>query len=91
MPHGGRLTIETALTIVGDPDGHGPQGVPPGPYVVLSLIDTGVGMDRGDQGPHLRSVLTRPKEVGKGTGLGLSTVYGSSSSAAARSAPRARG
>lgn len=63
MPRGGRLTIETAVV-----DGAEPA-------VILSVSDTGCGMDSATQGRIFEPFFTT-KEAGKGTGLGLSTVYG---------------
>jgi two-component system cell cycle sensor histidine kinase/response regulator CckA len=74
MPEGGRLTIETAsVALVPE----GPVGDPShtGPYVVLSVSDTGVGMDE-DTRAHIFEPFFTTKELGKGTGLGLATVYG---------------
>jgi two-component system cell cycle sensor histidine kinase/response regulator CckA len=75
MPHGGRLTLSTANVAL-PAGGRGATEEPaPGPYVRLTVSDTGVGMS-----DEVRACLFEPffttKELGKGTGLGLSTVYG---------------
>ena len=75
MPQGGRLTLKTAPVnfTVGC---HSRFGLtPPGPYVMLVVEDTGVGMDEATQA-HVFEPFFTTKEPGKGTGLGLSTVYG---------------
>jgi signal transduction histidine kinase/CheY-like chemotaxis protein len=73
MPRGGRLTVETGDTVV-DP-GMMPPEVKPGPYVMLAVSDTGIGMSAEVRARVFEPYFTT-KEVGKGTGLGLSTAYG---------------
>ncbi|MGE5567585.1 MAG: response regulator [Rhodospirillales bacterium] len=75
MPHGGKLTIETAEIEIGNNSSGAPQELAPGRYVVLALSDTGVGMD-AEVKSHLFEPFFTTKGKGKGTGLGLSTVYG---------------
>jgi two-component system cell cycle sensor histidine kinase/response regulator CckA len=74
MPDGGRILIQTSEA---DPDTARREHslIEPGTYILLSVSDTGAGMDRETQSRIFEPFFTT-KEKGKGTGLGLSTVYG---------------
>jgi PAS domain S-box-containing protein len=75
MPHGGELLIKTAnVTHSGTEFGDGAV-LGSRRYVLLSVRDTGIGMDDATQSRIFEPFFTT-KEPGKGTGLGLSTVYG---------------
>jgi two-component system cell cycle sensor histidine kinase/response regulator CckA len=75
MPTGGKLTIQTQNIGVDESHRRGQTFIRPGNYVVLSVSDTGMGMDKETQSRIFEPFFTT-KEKGKGTGLGLSTVYG---------------
>jgi two-component system, cell cycle sensor histidine kinase and response regulator CckA len=75
MPGGGTLTLQTEKIVVDETHRLGPTFIRPGQYVVLSVRDTGMGMDKETQSRIFEPFFTT-KEKGKGTGLGLSTVYG---------------
>ena len=75
MPNGGKLGISTQNVHLDDNFCRVNPGATPGPYVVLEVSDTGVGMDE-ETLAHIFEPFYTTKEVGKGTGLGLATVYG---------------
>jgi PAS domain S-box-containing protein len=75
MPEGGTITVGTSrATIETEREAHG-DGLAPGAYAVISVTDTGVGMDRESQSRVFEPFYST-KTRGEGTGLGLATAYG---------------
>jgi len=74
MPEGGKLTLQSSeVTVRQNLSQH--RFIQPGRYAVISVSDTGHGMDKETRSRIFEPFFTT-KEKGKGTGLGLSTVYG---------------
>jgi len=75
MPNGGRLVIETENISLDEDYCETHLGADQGDYVLLTVSDTGHGMDRQTL-RHIFEPFYTTKEIGKGTGLGLAMVYG---------------
>jgi signal transduction histidine kinase len=75
MPDGGRITLSGANVTLSPQDVGGKEGLTPGPYVALSVSDTGTGMTP-EVMEHVFEPFFTTKKMGEGTGLGLSMVYG---------------
>lgn len=75
MPNGGRLAIGTAIVELTDEDALQHPTMSPGRYAVLTVADTGQGMDAATRAQIFQPFFTT-KPAGKGTGLGLAMVYG---------------
>jgi CheY-like chemotaxis protein len=75
MPDGGTLTIETSNVTLGDVQPPRRPSLAPGPYICLSVADTGTGMPASVIEQAFEPFYTT-KPLGQGTGLGLSMIYG---------------
>ena len=75
MPDGGAITVTTENVSLAPEDVSEMPELAPGDYVMVSMADTGLGMDKRTLARVFEPFFTT-KDVGKGTGLGLSQVYG---------------
>lgn len=75
MPQGGKIVIAATSAELNDELAKSYQLMEPGTYVLISVTDTGCGMDKKTKEKIFEPFFTT-KEVGKGTGLGLSMIYG---------------
>lgn len=75
IPGQGSITLSTEKAVLNDPPDAGEESFVAGKYVLLTMSDTGSGMDK-DILEHIFEPFFTTKQVGHGTGLGLATVYG---------------
>lgn len=75
MPDGGRLLIETENITLNEAFVSKHLGASPGDYVLVTVSDNGLGMDK-EELDHIFEPFYTTKPVGQGTGLGLASVYG---------------
>lgn len=74
MPKGGKIVIETANVVIDESSAWLHSAIRPGRYVMLTVSDTGTGMDPETQ-THIFEPFFSTKPSSQGTGLGLSTVF----------------
>lgn len=74
MPEPGNITVKT-INMTAEGMAEKPYHPKPGNYVLLSVTDTGIGMDKTTQGRIFEPFFTT-KEMGRGSGLGLASAYG---------------
>jgi hypothetical protein len=75
MPGGGTLVIETENRVISEVEAERRVSVAAGPYIVITVFDTGVGMTAAVRERIFEPFFTT-KGIGEGTGLGLAVVYG---------------
>ena len=75
MPDGGKLTIKTEQATLGQEFAHQHLGAKAGDYALLTVSDTGHGMEKNIV-EHIFEPFYTTKDIGRGTGLGLASVYG---------------
>lgn len=73
--NGGTLTLKTTTVALNRADNRLPEAFPPGQYIKIEIIDTGVGIDQKIMGRIFEPFFTT-KEQGKGTGMGLAVAHG---------------